>query len=419
MGAWERREDAKNLTLIAVSGVLGALLTGALFIGRDMSAHRNFQNFRAMHSPRYAGTMYRFEPSAPPTSAGPIYGRVRTVDGREITGFIRWDRNEGSWTDILDAAKVTWHGRETVSGVRFGQIRAIQVQGPHYGLLTLRSGQHVEMAGVTSDLGEDVRGIVVTEPDGRRTELCWDEVDFVEFLRAPQGVRLPAARLYGTLTTRSGQTFTGRIGWNMDDISTSDFLGSGGPGSRQRVSFGAIRRIVRDGPDAARVVLRSGEQVTLRGTPDVGSANDGITVSDPALGQVKVDWRDFDNVTFSAPPRDARAVTFDGGRPITGTVLTDSGEALTGTVRWDHDEASTWEMLNGSAAGADFEVEFGQIARIRKAGRGATVTLKDGRSFELSGSNDVDGGNRGILVNTGSEVRRVSWSAFKELRLDD
>jgi hypothetical protein len=175
---------------------------------------------------------------------------------------------------------------------------------------------------------------------------------------------------------------------------------------------------VRDGPDAARVGLRSGAQLTLGGTPDVGSANDGITVSDPALGQVKVDWRDFDNVTFSAPPRPARAVTFDGGPPITGTVLTEGGEALTGTVRWDDDEASTWEMLNGSAGGADFEVEFGQIARIRKVGAGARVTLKDGRSLELSGSNDVDGGNRGVVVDTGTEVRKVPWSDFKELRLD-
>lgn len=412
MGAWERREDAKNLTLIVVSGVLGALLTGALFIGRDMPTHRDF---RAMHFPRY-GVMYRFQPTAPPTGAGPIYGRVRTVDGRDITGFIRWDRNEGSWTDILDAAKVRWHGRETVSGIRFGQIRAIQVQGPHYGLLTLRSGQRVEMAGLTSDLGEGVRGIVVTAPGGSRTELCWDEVDFVEFLPAPQGVRPPAARLYGTLTTRSGQTFTGRVGWNMDDISPSDLLGGSGHGNRQ-ISFGAIRRIVRDGPDAARVVLRSGKQITLRGTPDVGNANDGITVSDADLGQVRVDWRDFDNVTFSSPPQSTHAVTFDGGRPITGTVLTGSGEALKGTVRWDDDEASTWEMLNGSAGGADFEVEFGQIAHIRKDARGATVTLKDGRSFELSGSNDVDGRNRGILVDTGSEVRRVPWSDFKELRL--
>jgi hypothetical protein len=415
MGAWERREDAKNLTLIAVSGIVGALLTGALFIGRDMSAHRDF---RALHFPSYAGVMYRFGPAAPLTGAGPIYGRVRTIDGRDLTGFIRWDRNEGSWTDILDAAKVTWRGRETVSGVRFGQIRAIQVQGPRHGLVTLRSGQRVEMAGTTSDLGEGVRGIVVTEPGGSRTELCWDAVDWVEFLPAPEDARPPAARLYGTLTTRSGQTFNGLIGWNMEDISTTDFLGGGRYGSRRRIPFGTVERIVRDGPDAARVVLRSGAQLTLGGTPDVGSANDGITVSDPALGQVKVDWRDFDNVTFSAPPRPARAVTFDGGHPITGTVLTEGGEALTGTVRWDDDEASTWEMLNGSAGGADFEVEFGQIARIRKVGAGARVTLKDGRSLELSGSNDVDGGNRGVVVDTGTEVRKVPWSDFKELRLD-
>ena len=158
--------------------------------------------------------------------------------------------------------------------------------------------------------------------------------------------------------------------------------------------------------------------MTLRGTEDVDSDNDGITVSDPALGQVKVDWNAFDNVTFSDAPAGADQVAFDGGRPITGTVVTESGQELTGTVRWDNDEAYTWEMLNGSENGADFEVEFAQIANIRKDGRGSQVTLKDGRSFHLVGSNDVNRQNRGIIVDTANGSHRLSWSDFKELRLD-
>ena len=98
--------------------------------------------------------------------------------------------------------------------------------------------------------------------------------------------------------------------------------------------------------------------------------------------------------------------------------MTESGESLTGTVRWDDDEASTWEMLDGRSRGVDFEIEFAQIARIERSGRGALVTLTDGRSFELSGSNDVNDGNRGILVDTRSGVRKVRWEDFRELRLE-
>ena len=345
---------------------------------------------------------------------------MRTVDGRELRGFIRWDRNEGSWTDVLDAAKVSRDGDESASGVRFGQIRGIQVQGPDRALVTLRSGERVEMAGSGTDLGESVRRIVVGDPNHGQSELDWNQVDVIEFLPVPAGDRPAEARLYGTLTTRSGQSYTGRIGWDMDEIYTTDVLDGDFRGNRQRIPFGAIAGIERDGLSAAHVVLRSGAEVTLRGTNDVNSENAGITVSDPTLGQVKVGWHDFDHVTFADAPGDAAGVSFDGGRPLIGTVVTESGESLTGTVRWDNDEASTWEMLNGSSAdGAELEVEFGQIASIRKDGSGAAVTLRDGRSFALSGSNDVNAENRGIYVESGNKVRRVAWEDFKELRLDD
>lgn len=420
MGVWERREDAKNLGLIAVSGMVGALVTGALLIPRQATHHRDHREYRYAHEVRDTRrdiVAYHFEPTAPITHDGPIYGRVRTVDGQDFTGFIRWDRNEDGWTDVLDAAKVTPNGGQNLSGVRFGQIRGIQVQGPHAALLTLRSGHRVEMEGFTSDLGAGVRGIVVTGADHARHRLEWEQVDMVEFMSAPAAARPAAPRLYGTLTTRSGQTFTGFVAWNMEDVAASDFLNGYGYGRRQFVPFATIERIVREGPSGARVILRSGEKLTLTDAPDVSRRNEGITVSDPGLGQVRVRWSDFDNVTFSDPPARGEVVDFDGGRPLSGTVVTESGQELTGTVRWDNDEAYTWEMLNGSAGGADMEVELSRIATIAKAGRGATVTLRDGRTFQLTGSNDVNARNRGIFVDAGGEVHEVTWHDFKELRL--
>ena len=34
-----------------------------------------------------------------------IWGRVTTVTGDVHQGFIRWDRNEGGWADLLDGSK--------------------------------------------------------------------------------------------------------------------------------------------------------------------------------------------------------------------------------------------------------------------------------------------------------------------------
>ena len=38
-------------------------------------------------------------------SAERIYGVVITNDGDEFEGFIRWDKNEGAWIDMLDGSK--------------------------------------------------------------------------------------------------------------------------------------------------------------------------------------------------------------------------------------------------------------------------------------------------------------------------
>jgi hypothetical protein len=413
MGRWERREDAKNVTLIALSALAGVLVTGGIMAARSISTPYYVP---APTPERATVAAYRFEPTAPLTGTDRLYGRAWTVDGRTLEGFIRWDRNEGSWTDVLEANKVT-AGRETQAGIRFGQIQRIQVEGSRRALVTLRSGERVEMTGRATDLGRGMRAFLIGDPERGESELGWDDLEAVEFVPVPDGLRPAEARLYGTLTTRSGESFTGRIAWDVDEIYTTDVLDGDRDGSRMRVPFGAIERIERRGSRAASVTLGSGEVLTLSGTQDVNDGNGGIAVSDPALGQVKVGWDDFVEVTFSEAPPDADLVRFDGGAAIAGVVVTESGDRLTGSVRWDDDETSTWEMLNGRYRGIDFEIEFSRIARIEKSGRGSIVTLRDGRIFELSGSNDVDDGNRGIVVDTGHNVRKVRWADFRALQL--
>ena len=74
-------------------------------------------------------------------------------------------------------------------------------------------------------------------------------------------------------------------------------------------------------------------------------------------------------------------------------------------------------MLNGTSAGIEFDVEFSRIERIVKNDAGSTVILRDGRAYDLQGSNDVDSGNRDILVTTGGSEYVVAWEEFRELRL--
>ena len=182
--------------------------------------------------------------------------------------------------------------------------------------------------------------------------------------------------------------------------------------------FGAIEVIGRESGSAAWVRLNSGQSLVLRGTNDVNSGNGGITVSDVGLGQVKVEWSQFDRVEFHQPATEPGYGLFDGGPSLRGTVTTHSGETLSGEIAWDSDEAFGWEMLNGRANGVEYQVEFNNIARIVKSGGGAIIELRDGRTFRLHDSNDVDSGNRGVLIRHGSGVSEVEWRDFAELTLN-
>ena len=383
---------------------------------------------------------------------------MTTVAGEVHEGFLRWDRNEGSWTDLLhgskeipfrnrrqapellgDAARhedhsirifgltISWaddgrgYPESASSGIRFGHLRSLEVLDDERVRLHLKSGAEVELEGGSTDVGDGLRALEVTGGEAGRVELRWRDMDRVDFFPAPADAELPpeARRLHGTLRTRSGDVYSGPVAWDADEILTGDVLDGEEDGRDREIPFARIRAIERDGPDGARVVLRDGEEVRLRGSNDVDRRNRGISVMDPGLGEVTVEWEEFESLTLSdrgsaGPGYDA----FDGGRPLQGTVIDEDGRSWTGLVRWDNDEEAGWEMLDGEFRGAELSVELGLVASIRKrSSRSAEIFLRDGRTFELEGSNDVNRGNKGIFVTVeDGDVAAVSWSDFREVR---
>ena len=411
-----RQEDAKNLSVIAGAGLLSLAFTMALWAGAAPHQHRTY----TITVPTDVST------SAPvpearlegPALDGRLYGNVVTRSGEEFQGYIRWDRNEGGWADLLDVDRKG--GRSTLSGIRFGHIRRIDVLNSRSALFTLKSGQQQDLGSRRTDLGRGMRALVVDDPQRGVAEFEWRDLEAVEFMAAPDGIIPGGERLYGTLVTRAGLEFTGYVTWDVDEIFTTDILdGDDRDGVRREIPFGDIASIDRESSRAGRVMLKDGQEVLLTGSNDVDRSNRGISVSDPALGQIKVDWKDFSAVHLERPAFETAYDEFDGGRLIRGTVVTESGEEHAGDIRWDNDEEYTWEMLNGDYKGIDFTVEFSRIASITKKGYSAEVVLLDGRTFHLSGSNDVNPNNRGITIRAADgAVHEVEWDDFRELRLD-
>ncbi len=385
--------------------------------------------------------------SAAADDSGRIYGRITTVDGDIFEGFIRWDKNEGSWVDMLDGTKDLprnkhrrseyrrerrtsfkifgieiarsssdrswWSSAQT--GIRFGHIETMDVVDDDAVLLTLKSGQEVEFTEGSTDIGTDIREIIIEDRDEGEIELVWDDLETIDFMSPPAGLKSEfGERLYGTLTTRRGKEFTGFVCWDVDELFPTDILDGEEKGRKRKIKFGDIAVIERYSSNAAKVTLTNGKEMVLRGSNDVDDGNRGIIISDPGFGQVQVEWDEFDRLEFSPAPYQVTYDQFDGGKPLWGTVYTEDDDSYTGEIRWDDDEEYTWEILDGSMRGLDFEIEFSKIKSIRKRSyRSSVVTLWDGRTFRLRGSNDVDEDNKGIFItlDDGEEVE-VDWEDF-------
>lgn len=384
-----------------------------------------------------------------------IYGTILTVDGDEFEGFIRWDRNEGSWVDLLNGTKELsrknlrkssryrerkrnressieilglkigristsfgW-SNSAQSGIRIGHIRSLEVIGDDEALLILKSGDEVEFKDGSTDIGTSVREIIIEDDDEGEIELVWDDIERIDFRQAEGSSRsFLGERLYGTLTTRRGDEFTGYVCWDVDELFTSDILDGDVKNRSRKIKFGKIAAIERYSSSGANVTLVNGDELLLKGSNDVDDGNRGIIICDPDFGQVVVDWDEFDRLDFTKiPDNSVRYSDFDGGRALKGTVYTEDGEQYQGLIRWDNDEEYTWEILDGNHHNVEFDIEFGKIKSIEKRSyRSSNVTIWSGRTFRLRGSNDVDEDNKGIFItlDDGEEVE-VEWEDFEKV----
>ena len=409
-----------------------------------------------------------------------IWGRVQTAAGRVYEGFIRWDRNEASWADLLSGSKessgeaealwmeltegtdsrrdrvievfdvrISWDDREfpgtAESGIRFGQVRRLEVVDDQTVELELKSGMVVELQGGSTDLGEDIREILVEVPGERTAELRWLDLDEIQFGPAPPTARPAADRLFGTVVDEYGRRHTGYISWDMDEALTTDTLDGYEEDREREILFGRISSI-ENASGEARVILKDGEEMILSGSNDVDDGNRGIQISDPGLGLVDVPWDQFRSIRFHDAEAHLGYDAFDGGHRLRGTVVTREGEEYSGWILWDADEEYSWELLDGAQRDGRgevaYDVEFGMIASIEPVFRqntnvsgsvtgvtvdvdailGAEVTLLDGRVMVLEGSNDVNDDNKGIFIQVDDQAGSlaegwvlVPWKDLKEI----
>lgn len=395
---------------------------------------------------------------------GRIWGRVHTADGERYEGFVVWRGRDGpdgaGWTDFLEGDRIVapefyqaWlaatGGKRPVraielkghrvswdeddpefplasrAGVRFGRLAEVETLADGHAALKLRgSGGGAGGPVVRIRRPAGTRGaLAVFDRGAGERDVAWADLRRVEFFSPPAGAEGRARRLHGTVDDRFGRSFTGYVAWDSDEVLGSEVLDGTDEGREDReIPFDGIRRIERRGNEAW-VELASGEAAALSGTNDVDRRNRGVRIFDSALGMVEVEWEEFDALRLEPPATPAAYGDAGSAWRLAGTVATQDGDTLSGRLRWDAEHEWSWELLRGESRGVKFAVEFGNVARIERAVAGAVVTLRDGRSFELEGSGDVDWDSRGIFVlpegrpaGDPSAWRYLDWDEFREAR---
>ncbi len=260
--------------------------------------------------------------------------------------------------------------------------------------------------------------------------------------------------IYGKVTTVDGQTYSGQIRWGKEEAFWFDHFNSSKPTNEYlnylteeeldqleennrpgkgwfsggnlwgrnnyysdnthvfACQFGDIQQIKPLRGDKLRVTTWNGIEWQLDGgSNDVGSS---INIYETEIGKVKVSWEEVELVEFYNESKSKESAY---GLPLYGTVETTNGD-YTGYLQWDHDERLTEDELDGETNYGDFSIKFGNIETITRRRSGCNVILKSGRELYMTGSNDVDDGNRGVIINI-PEIGRVDvpWDEFIKMTL--
>lgn len=265
--------------------------------------------------------------------------------------------------------------------------------------------------------------------------------------------------MYGTVTTISGDTYTGPIRWGSDEVywmetfnaqkTSNDFLrflskqeaenisnqseGKSWMGINLRslniwedkysgsnhqfdTQFGDIKSVEPTSKDKARLTLKNGVilEVNGNGYEDVGTS---VRVYDEELGEVKLNWSRIEKIDFMEP---ATKPSYSFGQPIYARVDAGRKGIFEGLIQWDKDERFMEEVLDGKDRDGDKEIPFHSIRKIVNGRSGAEVTLRSGRQLVLTGTRDVNNNNAGIVVNApGLGQVTIPWRDFEEMEILD
>jgi hypothetical protein len=225
-----------------------------------------------------------------------LFGTVETRDG-EFQGYIQWDQDECLSTDVLDG--------DTEDGdvsIRMGSIQSIERISSRRSRVTLKDGRELRLEG-SNDVNDENRGIMVEDPRFGRATVSWDAFDRITFSDPPNSGRryndLPAlGELSGTVTDVDGEQYTGRIVFDLDEAEGWEMMNGEMDGIEYNIPMSMVRSVEPMRRGSSRIVLDSGETLTLEESHDVGEDNSGVLIFDGGRDPTYIRWEDVERIEF-------------------------------------------------------------------------------------------------------------------------
>jgi len=214
-------------------------------------------------------------------------------------------------------------------------------------------------------------------------------------------------RTYDKLVPKENNDSWGDYDWSFGSIWESST-------THQFTSqFGNFKEMRMINDEEVVIKLKNGGEIRVE--DDGNDIGEKVQVMDPELGIINIDWDNIDRIEFLPTPAKLPQIF---GMPLYGTIEGARKEKYTGFIIWDNDERLTTDKLDGDSDDGDVSIEFKDIVSVEKRGRGSFVITKSGRELYLTGSNDVDDENRGVLVVVPDVgVIKFTWDAFRKLTL--
>jgi hypothetical protein len=243
----------------------------------------------------------------PGTASDRLHGTVRARGG-DITGFIQWNRVNGSGSDELNG-----HNANGELSLRFNTVRSIARKSSDSSLVTLLDGKEIVLTD-SSDVGPDSLRIYVDDRRYGRVLISWDAFERVDFDpdgSGPAYGEFPAGRpITGEVTACGGRRRAGSLVYDLDESETTETLDSASQGVDYTVPFGLIASIVLPAPEEhaepgaerAKVTLHHGEVLQFDLAGDLGKGNAGmLTFVDGRKQPEYVRWSEIEQIHFDRP----------------------------------------------------------------------------------------------------------------------